>query len=576
MDDSSSKEAEPVNDEPVNDEPVCRLDDSENNDKQQSETASVMEGGACKLSGFEFWKKTLSGAQYVVAPMVDQSELAWRLLSRRHGATLAYTPMMHASVFLRDEKYRRDFLASTAEDRPLIAQFCANDPETFLRAAMLAAPYCDAVDLNLGCPQGIAKRGHYGAFLQEEWDLLEKMVSTLHKQLPVPITCKIRVLEDVDKTIQYAQMLEKAGCQLLTVHGRTREQKGVDTGLAEWSLIKAVRDNVAIPVFANGNIQYLQDVHRCLDETGVHGVMTAEGNLHNPALFDGKDHPVWELAYEYVDLWEQYPAPISYIRGHLFKMFHHPLQKHQGLHEVLGKARKVEEFRAFITTIKDRCTADVDAYLADPGSIDNDSLPKPYWICQPYVRTGTEENEGQKKIRQERRNETKKRPIEMVLIHPEISINKMKKLLKCPNKKITGKQPPRNAKQKYEQCGNPVPRGTCGNPKSKSCNLEMCKTCCRVKARAETLDCPGHKCWYKTMQEKKEKEEKGKCEHAENLLDNSDSKSCNIAEKSASSNLIDGGGGSCTNTMDTNKELDNENSDINSNENSKLSGMVES
>ena len=221
-----------------------------------------------------------------VAPMVDASELPFRMLCRAHGATAAYTPMLHARLFLEHKGYRDEHFSTCAADRPLFAQFCANDPATFAAAAALVQGACDYVDLNLGCPQRIAKKGYYGSFLMDDLKLVEALVLKAASTLRVPVSVKIRLFPDLDRTIAYARMLEAAGASLVAVHGRTRDVKNNSSRRADWDAIAAVRAALRVPVLANGDVRCLDDARALMAHTGADGVLSAEPLLYYPALFD--------------------------------------------------------------------------------------------------------------------------------------------------------------------------------------------------------------------------------------------------------------------------------------------------
>jgi tRNA-dihydrouridine synthase 1 len=275
---------------------------------------------------------------------------------------LAYTPMLHARLFSDTPKFRHNhfqplreplsshpkFPTSSAPssdvyldgnptiDRPLFVQFCANDPDEFLNAAKYVAPFCDAVDLNLGCPQGIARKGKYGAFLQEDQQLVFDLINKLHKELDIPVTAKLRILETREKTLEYARNVISAGASIITIHGRTREMKGHKTGLADWNIIKWLREQVPqeVVMFANGNILGREDIDHCLEQTGVDGVMSAEGNLYDPAIF-ATPPPIGKEGREY---WRGKDGKGGYRMDAVFRRYMDILYKY--VLEVPGPERK--------------------------------------------------------------------------------------------------------------------------------------------------------------------------------------------------------------------------------------------
>ncbi|KAL5987749.1 hypothetical protein ACLOJK_035502 [Asimina triloba] len=343
----------------------------------------ALAGGLSRVErAWAHWKR-LGQPKLIVAPMVDNSELPFRMLCRRYGAEAAYTPMLHSRIFLENEKQRSLEFTTCKEDRPLFVQFCANDPDTLLGAARIVEPHCDYVDINLGigdnrrtydnrwtlrilssiailtrpCPQRIARRGNYGAFLMDNLPLVKSLVQKLTDNLNVPVSCKIRIFPNLQDTIAYARMLEDAGCSLLAVHGRTRDEKDGKKFRADWNAIKAVKDAVKIPVLANGNVRHMEDVTRCLEETGVEGVLSAESLLENPALFSGYRTTEWgeadnkssvdgqldqaDLLVEYLKLCEKHPVPWRMIRSHVHKMLGDWFRLHPQLREELNAQSKL-------------------------------------------------------------------------------------------------------------------------------------------------------------------------------------------------------------------------------------------
>jgi tRNA-dihydrouridine synthase 1 len=182
------------------------------------------------------------------------------------------------------------------------------------------------------------------------------MVKLLAKELKIPVTCKIRILPDDRDTLKLCKDLEEAGCSLLCVHGRMKEQNKTLMGECEWEIIKLIKQQANIPVFANGGIYTKADVDRCIAETGVDGVMSSEALLENPALFSGEIPDLDDIAQEYLNIFKEnnHSGHRRCLKPHFFKFLHEGMRTHTDIRSKLGQSKTIEDFQNVLDLMKER------------------------------------------------------------------------------------------------------------------------------------------------------------------------------------------------------------------------------
>lgn len=334
--------------------------------------------------------RKLPDYRFILAPMVGGSELAFRLLCRRYGTTLAYTPMMNSELFAVDETYRSEQFQSTPADRPVVAHFSGNNPAVMLAAAKHVEFLCDAIDLNLGCPQRIAHAGHYGSFLlgEEDRPLIISIVKNLSENISLPIFVKIRLLDSVPQTIELCRQLISAGASLIAIHARYRVNLVGRTGpgardgaahLDQIREIKAVLAETGVAIISNGNVRCWEDVEQNRAFTGADGIMSAEGILDNPALFapnslrcgssGGNTMAIPSkvgLAQEYLALVDQYPVKLKSVIFHVRRICRDELVKYQMMDQCV-EATSVEEVQRVVDEMA--AFEKTGVFVADAGKI---------------------------------------------------------------------------------------------------------------------------------------------------------------------------------------------------------------
>ena len=211
-----------------------------------------------------------------LAPMEDVTDIGFRMLCKRFGASMVYTEFVSAEALVRDVKSTVRKLTIADEERPVGIQIYGRDVEAMVEAAKIveqAGP--DVIDLNFGCPvKKVAGKGAGAGMLQNIPKMLE-ITEKVVQAVKLPVTVKTRLGWNHEQLIitSLAEQLQDCGIQALTIHGRTRSQ--MYTGEADWTLIGEVKrnPNIHIPIIGNGDIKSLDDADRHFAEYGVDAVM---------------------------------------------------------------------------------------------------------------------------------------------------------------------------------------------------------------------------------------------------------------------------------------------------------------
>ncbi len=221
-----------------------------------------------------------------LAPMAGVTDLPFRLLCRRLGAGIAAGEMLTSDVRLWHTAKSRRRMDHTGESEPRVVQIAGGDPQMMAEAARLNVDAgAQIVDINMGCPaKKICNKAAGSALMRDEY-LVRSILEAVVKAVNVPVTLKMRTGWDATSrnAVTIARMAEDIGIQALAVHGRTRAC--MYRGEAEYETIAAVKSNVAIPIFVNGDIDSARKAKYVLEQTGADGAMIGRAAQGRPWIF---------------------------------------------------------------------------------------------------------------------------------------------------------------------------------------------------------------------------------------------------------------------------------------------------
>ena len=222
----------------------------------------------------------------ILGPMAGVTDWAFRTVCAELGANITVTEMVSSRALVYQDQKSRKLLRKN-EGSLCGAQIFGNDPEIMAQAAVLALEIsgCDFLDINMGCPMPKIANSGDGCGLMRTPELAGKIVEAVVKAVDVPVTVKCRLGWDKGNinVLEFTKRMEDSGAAMVAVHGRTRAM--LYSGVADWDYIRKVKEQLSIPVIANGDIVDDQSALRCLKWTGADGIMIGRATFGDPWIF---------------------------------------------------------------------------------------------------------------------------------------------------------------------------------------------------------------------------------------------------------------------------------------------------